>query len=321
VKAAVLRAYGQVPACSDMPDPVPGAGEELIEVTAAPINNIDKVRADGSHYSVTSQPANLPRVAGVIGAGRRPGGQRVLFGSEGGTMAQYATARPEFTFAIPDGLDDAAAAAAWNPGLSAWLLFGWRARPEPGATVLVLGATGVTGRLAVQAARRYGAGRVVAAGRNPRSLAALPGLGADAVISLDQPDGELAAAFVAAAGEAGYDVVADYLWGRPTEIFIDSLIRDDMEVRSLRTRLVHAGEMAGATITLPGSALRSAGLEVIGMGTGTMPPRELIGELLTDLVEGLASGEVSIEIERVPLADVAEVWAADQQGCRPVLIP
>ncbi len=94
-----------------------------------------------------------------------------------------------------------------------------------------------------------------------------------------------------------------------------------MEVRSLSNRLVHAGEMAGAAITLPGSALRSAGLEVIGMGTGTMPPRELIGELLTDLIEGLASGEVSIEIERVPLADVADVWAADQQGRRPVLIP
>jgi NADPH2:quinone reductase len=337
VKAAVLQAYGQAPAYADMPDPVPGAGEELIEVTAAPINNIDKVRADGTHYSVTARPpgggaggkegssplasTDLPRVTGVIGAGRRPGGQRVLFGSEGGTMARYATARPEYTFPIPDGLDDASAAAAWNPGLSAWLLFGWRARPEPGATVLVLGATGVTGRLAVQAARRHGAGRVVAAGRNPRSLAALPGLGADAVISLDQPEGELAAAFAAAAGEGGYDVVADYLWGRPTEIFIDSLIKEDMEVRTLRTRLVQAGEMAGSAITLPGSALRSAGLEVTGMGTGTMPPRELIGELLTDLIEGLAGGEVSIEIERVPLADVAEVWSTDQQGRRPVLIP
>ena len=342
MKAAVLQAYGQAPAYADMPDPVPGAGEELIEVTAAPINNIDKVRAGGTHYSVAARPpgggtggtggssplagTDLPPVTGVIGAGRRPGGQRVLFGSEGGTMAQYATARPEYTFPIPDGLDDAVAAAAWNPGLSAWLLFGWRASPvggsiAPGATVLVLGATGVTGRLAVQAARRHGAGRVVAAGRNPRSLAALPGLGADVVISLDQPDGELAAAFAAAAGEGGYDVVADYLWGRPTEIFIDSLIKEDMEVRTLRTRLVQAGEMAGSAITLPGSALRSAGLEVVGMGTGTMPSRELIGELLGDLIEGLASGEVSIEIERVPLADVAEVWSTDQQGRRPVLIP
>lgn len=321
MKAAVLQAYGQPPVCADVPDPVPGPGEEVIEVTAAPVNNIDKVRADGTHYSVASQPASLPQVTGVIAAGWRPGGQRVLFGSEGGTMAQYATARPEYTFPVPDDLDDAAAAAAWNPGLSAWLLFGWRAHPQPGATVLVLGATGVTGRLAVQAARRHGAGRVVAAGRNPGSLAALPALGADATISLNQPDADLAAAFAAEAGEKGYDVVADYLWGHPAEVFISSLIREDIQVRSLRTRLVQAGEMAGADITLPAAALRSAGLEVIGMGTGTMPPPDQIGAMLTDLMQRLASGEVSIETERVPLADVAEVWNRDQQGRRPVLIP
>jgi len=331
VKAAVLQAYGQPPAYADVPDPVPGPGEEVIEVTAAPVNNIDKVRAGGTHYSVPSRPpadassalaaTDLPKVVGVIGAGRRPGGQRVLFGAEGGTMAQYATARPEYTFPVPDGLDDAAAAAAWNPGLSAWLLFGWRARPEPGATVLVLGATGVTGRLAVQAARRHGAGRVVAAGRNPDSLAALPALGADAVISLSQPDAGLAAAFAAEAGDSGYDVVADYLWGHPTEVFVGSLIREDIQVRSLRTRLVQAGEMAGAGIALPAAALRSAGLEVLGMGTGTMPPADRIGAMLTDLMQRLASGEVSIETERVPLADVAAVWSRDQRGRRPVLIP
>jgi len=149
----------------------------------------------------------------------------------------------------------------------------------------------------------------------------LPELGADAVISLNQPDADLAAAFAAEAGEQGYDVVADYLWGHPTEVFIDSLIKEDMQVRSLRTRLVQAGEMAGADITLPGSALRSAGLEVMGMGTGTMPPPEQIPQMLTDLIAGLARGEVRIDIERVPLADVAEVWNRDQQGRRPVLIP
>jgi NADPH:quinone reductase-like Zn-dependent oxidoreductase len=161
----------------------------------------------------------------------------------------------------------------------------------------------------------------VAAGRNPRSLAALPGLGADAVISLSQPDADLAAAFAAEAGEQGYDVVADYLWGHPTEVLISSLIKEDMEVRSLRTQLVQAGEMAGSQITLPAAALRSAGLEVLGMGTGTMPPYEQIGAMLTDLMERLANGDIGIEIERVPLADVAAVWDADQEGRRPVLIP
>jgi NADPH2:quinone reductase len=265
--------------------------------------------------------SDLPKVTGVIGAGTLPGGSRVLFGAEGGTMARYAAVRPAFTFAIPDGLDDAAAAAAWNPGLSAWLTFGWRARPEPGGTVLVLGATGVTGKLAVQAARRYGAGRIVAAGRNPDALAQLPGLGADAVISLSQPAGDLARAFAAEAGEHGYDVIADYLWGPPTEILLDALDRDDAELRSQRTRLVQAGEMAGARIALPASVLRSAGLEIIGMGTGSMPPMEQIGALLGDLLERLAAGQVSIDFERVPLAEVADVWSRDQRGRRPVFIP
>jgi NADPH2:quinone reductase len=322
MKAAVLHARGEVPRYGDVPDPVPGDGEELIEVTAAPLNSIDRVRAAGSHYSVgLADNTGLPAVPGIIAAGLLPGGRRVLFGSRSGTMAQYGAARPDITYPIPDGLDDAVAAAAWNPGLSAWLLLGWRARPEPGSAVLVLGATGVTGRLAVQAARRFGAGRVVGAGRNPESLAALPALGADAVISLDQPDEDLAGAFAAQAGEHGYDVIVDYLWGRPTEILLGALTRHDMEVRSTRTRLIQAGEMAGAEIRLPAAVLRSAGLEIAGQGTGTMPSREEITAKLGDLMDGLADGTVSIDVERVPLASVAEVWPRDQRGRRPVFIP
>jgi NADPH2:quinone reductase len=135
-------------------------------------------------------------------------------------MAQSSVASEQATFPIPDGLDDAVAAAAWNPGMSAWLTFGWRCPLQPGQTVLILGATGVTGKLAVQAARHFGAGRVVAAGRNQKVLDLLPGLGADAVITLGQPADAVAAAFHAEGGEHGYDLVVDYLWGRPTEILL-----------------------------------------------------------------------------------------------------
>jgi NADPH:quinone reductase-like Zn-dependent oxidoreductase len=321
VKAAVLHAYGELPRYEEFPDPVPGDGEQLVRITAAPLNNIDKVMADGTHYSVQGeQPPPVPHVPGVIAAGVRPDGGRVLLGSRSGTMAQYAVASERLTFPIPDGVDDALAAAAWNPGLSAWLLFGWRARPEPGGTVLVLGATGVTGQLAVQAARRHGAGRIVAAGRNPAVLEKLAERGAE-IISLDQDDAALAAAFTAAAGEHGFDVVADYLWGRPTEILLGALDQKDAEVRSARTRLVQAGEMAGSQITLPASVLRSAGLEILGVGTGTMPPMEKITAMLSEILAGLGSGAIAMKVERVPLADVSEVWARDQQGRRPVFIP
>ncbi len=325
MRAAVLHALGQVPRYEEFPQPEPVDGEELIEVTAAPLNNIDRVRADGSHYSVRSgeyAAGGPPAVPGVIGAGRRPGGQRVLFGSRYGTMAQYSTARPEMTFPIPDGLDDAVAAAAWNPGLSAWLALGWRCPLEPGQTVLVLGATGVTGKLAVQAARHFGAARVVAAGRNQQVLDTLPELGADAVIQLGQPDDALAAAFAAQAGDHGYDVVVDYLWGHPTEVFLTSIEHHDVEIRSGRIRLLQAGDMAGPAITLPAAVLRSsAGLEILGQGTGTMPPMDVITGMLRELLDLLRAGKVPVDIERVPLSAVGEVWARDQQGSRPVFIP
>lgn len=324
MKAAVLHAFGRVPQWEEFPRPEPGEGEELVEVTAAPLNNIDRVRADGSHYSVRSgeyAAGGLPAVPGVIGAGRLPGGQRVLFGSRYGTMAQYSAARPEMTFSIPDGLDDAVAAAAWNPGLSAWLAFGWRCRLQPGQTVLILGATGVTGKLAVQAARHFGAARIVAAGRNQQVLDVLPRLGADAAIQLGQPDDAVAAAFTAHAGGHGYDVVLDYLWGHPAEVFLSSIGHHDAQPRSGRVRLLQAGDMAGPAISLPAAVLRSAGLEILGMGTGTMPPMDVLTGMLRELLELLAAGKVRIDIEKVPLSAVTEVWERDQQGRRPVFIP
>jgi NADPH:quinone reductase-like Zn-dependent oxidoreductase len=325
MRAAVLHALGQVPRYEEFPQPEPSDGEELIEVTAAPLNNIDRVRADGSHYSVRSgeyAAGGLPAVPGVIGAGRRPGGQRVLFGSGHGTMAQYSTAPPEMTFPVPDGLDDAVAAAAWNPGLSAWLALGWRCPLQPGQAVLVLGATGVTGKLAVQAARHFGAARVVAAGRNQQVLDALPELGADATIQLGQPDDALAAAFAAQAGDHGYDVVVDYLWGHPTEVFLTSIEHDDAEIRSGRIRLIQAGEMAGPALTLPAAVLRSsAGLEILGQGTGTMPPIDVITGMLRELLDLLRAGKIRVDIERAPLSAVGEVWTRDQHGRRPVFIP
>jgi NADPH:quinone reductase-like Zn-dependent oxidoreductase len=324
VKAAVLHGLGQVPRWEDFDQPVPAAGEDLIRVTAAPLNNIDKVRADGTHYSVRAgeyADGGLPAVPGVIGAGELPDGRRVLFGSRCGTMAEYSVARPEMTFPIPAAVADAVAAAAWNPGLSAWLALGWRCKVEPGQTVLILGATGVTGKLAVQAARHFGARRVIAAGRNQEVLDLLPDLGADATIQLGEPDDRLAAAFAAEFRAHGCDVVLDYLWGHPTEVLLGAVTHYDVQPRSQRVRLVQAGEMAGAAITLQAEVLRSGGLEILGQGTGTMPPLDVITGMLGELLDLLAAGTLRVDVDEVPLSAVSEIWTSDQRGRRPVFVP
>ncbi|MET8745889.1 zinc-binding dehydrogenase [Streptomyces sp. NPDC004728] len=319
MRAAVLRALGELPSCEDVQEPLLDEGEEVVHVTACPLTNLDRDRAAGTHFAA---PAVLPAVCGsALAAGRLPDGTRVLFRSTGGTMAERAATRRAWCLPIPDGLDDALAAAVQNPGVAAWNALKWRAELRPGESVLVLGATGVAGQIAVQLAKHLGAGKVVAAGRNPRVLAALPALGADATVRLDQSDDALRHDLRDAAGGEDFDVVLDYLWGRPTEVFVSTLGFADMELRFSRTRLVQIGAMATPALRLPAQVLRSSGLEIMGSGTGNAPPPEVLARELGQTLDLLADGRLRMEIERVPLARVRHVWNLDQQGRRTVLIP
>lgn len=318
MKAAVLHALGERPLFADVPEPVPAEGQEIVEVTACPLTYLDRALAAGTHFAA---PTVLPAIGGSLAAGRLSDGTRVLFRAAGGTMAERAVTRRELCTPIPDGMDDALVAAVQNPGVSTWAALEWRARLRPGERVLVLGATGFAGQVAVQLARHLGAGRIVAAGRNPRVLAMLPGLGADATIQLDQPDDTLRAAFRDEAIGPGFDVVLDYLWGRPAEVFVSALGRTDMELRSLRTRLVQVGAAAGARVVLPAETLRSSGLEICGFGTGNAPPVEELARVRDRVTGLLAAGDLRIDINRVPLSQVEEVWDLDQRGARTVLVP
>jgi NADPH2:quinone reductase len=317
MKAAMVHEIGGTPQAQEVAAPTPGEGEVLLRVLAAPINAIDKSRVAGTHYS---RP-RLPSIAGWLGAGELADGRRALFMSmDAGSMAEQVAVDPRKLIPIPDGIDPALAAAAFNPGMSAWWAVNHRGPVEPGSTVLIQGATGVTGKLAVQLARRRGAGRIVGSGRNPAALAELLELGADAAIRVDQPDEALAAAYVEQAGD-GWDLVIDYLWGHPTEVLIGTLIRRDAEGRSLRTRLVEVGAMAGPDVALPAAALRSAGLEIVGMGTGTAGGRDGVAAAIGEFYELVRTGAIRMDVERVPLDRVAEVWHREHGGRRLVLIP
>ncbi len=318
MKAAVLHKLGSAPRYEGFDDPVARDGEALIKVLAASLKPIDKAMASGSHYASFRE---LPVICGVDGAGKLDTGERVLFGGSRrpfGTMAEKAVAPRAFCLPIPDGLDDATAAALPNPAASSWLPLKWRAQLKAGETVLVLGATGAAGKLAVQIAKILGAGRVIAAGRNPQALESTRPLGADSTIQLDQPREDLVKAFAGAAKD-GIDVVLDYVWGAPTEALVEALTGHDLNAESRRTRLIEIGASAGATIALPAAALRSSGLEIYGSGGGSVP-RHAIAEAIPEILQRASRGELKLETKQVPLADVEATWNQKMDG-RVVFIP
>jgi len=317
--AAVLRKLGEPPRCEQFPEPIAGEGEVIVEVQAASLKPIDKQLAGGSHYA---SPRELPVVCGSDGVGRLSDGQRVFFGGPRapyGAMAQRTVVRRAFSFPVPEGVDDETAAALPNPGVSAWLSLAFRAELAPGENVLILGATGVTGKLAVRIAKLLGAGRVVAAGRNRQILSTLHQFGADAVIQLDAPAKELGEAFVREAGDSGFQIVIDYVWGPPIEAFLAAITKKEFAVITSEVRLVQVGESAGPTISLAAATLRSTALTILG--TAGIPPRDILTDTLQQVMAHAASGELHIETERIPLVDIENAWQRDQQGHRFVVTP
>lgn len=322
MKAAVLHELGQPPRCEEFPDPVPTSGEVVVRVKAASTKNIDKMMASGTHYDSHSQ---LPVVVGTDGVGLLEDGTRVFCGGSRrpyGMMAEQTIVPRAWCMPVPDGVDDAVAAALPNPALSSWMPLVWRAQLRPGETVLILGATGVAGKLAVQVAKILGAGRVVAAGRDEQVLKSLYDLGADEIVALNLPDQELTAAFAREAEMGNFNVILDFLWGHPTEVLLKVLTGHDFNKVSQRVRLIEIGEMAGPTITLPAEALRSSGVEIYGSGGGGIVPPKAIFETLPKVWELAIAGKLRIDVERVPLSDIENAWLRqDLHGRRLVVIP
>jgi NADPH:quinone reductase-like Zn-dependent oxidoreductase len=222
VKAAVLHELGKAPKFEECEEPQAGDGEVLVRVRAAALKPVDRQLASGTHFA---SPKELPVVCGTDGVGELAGGTRVFFGGcrfPFGAMAERTVVPRVFCFPLPSGIQDDTAAALGNPGVSAWISLTHRAKLERGETVLILGATGVTGQLAIQIAKLLGAARVIGVGRNERLLGTLGELGADATIQLDQAPDPLKEAYLSEMGIAGFDVILDYLWGEPTEALLSA---------------------------------------------------------------------------------------------------
>jgi len=320
MQAAVLNTLGKPPRFDEFPEPTAGEGEVLVNVLAAALKPVDKQMASGSHYG---SPRKLPVICGTDGVGRLDDGTRVFFAAARrpyGAMAQRTVAPRSWCFPVPAAIDNVTAAALVNPGMSAWLTLTGRAQIAPGECVLILGATGITGKLAVQIAKLRGAGRIVAAGRNEEALSALRNLGADATIQLDKPKQDLTDAFVREAGDTGFNLIIDYLWGPPTEALLAAITRADMSAKSSRVRLIEVGESAGPSISLSAAALRSSGLEILGAGTGSVPSRDVILDAYNQLMDLAAAGHLHIDTQQVPLSEVEDAWER-QVRHRIVLVP
>ena len=318
MKAAVLHELGKPPRYEEFAEPAAGKDEVIVRVRAASLKAVDKQLASGSHFA---SPRELPVICGTDGVGDLADGTRVLFGGPRrpfGAMAQRTVAPAAFCFPIPDSLDDATAAALPNPGVSAWLVLSQRAKVAKGETVLILGATGVTGKLAVQIAKLLGAGRVIASGRNANSLDKLRELGADATIQLNQPDDELRKAFAQQAGDRGFNVVIDYVWGRPTEVLLAAITRPEFAAINSETRLVQVGESAGPTISLPAAVLRSTALTILG--TAGIPSRDILVAAMQQVMEWGAKGALQIETESVPLSEIEQAWQRPESGGRRLVV-
>jgi len=319
IHAAVVRSFDSPPSYEPFDLPAPADSDQaVVDVLAVGLHPRVRTGASGRHYTSTG---TLPMVPGVDGVGRRDDGRMVYFVADDdlvGPMATRTVIDTRRSVVLPDGADVVKIAAAMNPAMSAWVALRRRVPIVAGQSVLILGATGNAGQMAVQVAKRLGAGRVVGAGRDQARLATLPSLGADAVVALtDDPDGT-ATALAKEAAEV--DLVIDYLWGEPASSAIMALLRARAD-RSRELNWIQIGAMAGPTIELPSVALRSANFRLQGNGQGAVSTRAYLAELPA-LIAEIDNGGLAVTACPAPLAEVKAVWTAPEvPGVRTVLVP
>ncbi|MEO7719563.1 MAG: zinc-binding dehydrogenase [Capsulimonas sp.] len=316
MKAAIVTEVGKTPICSDFKNPIAASGEHHIDVAAAALSHLVRGRASGSHYSSSGE---LPFVVGVDGVGRLESGERVYFvlpNAPFGSMAEVATAPFAQCLHLPEELDDVTAAAIAIPGMSSWAAYKERAKLQAGETVLVNGATGASGRLAVQIAKYLGAKKVIATGRNPEALQSLTALGADVVIPLTLGADALEAAFQEQFA-AGVDVVADYLWGKSAELLLMAGAKAGPE--AIPIRFVQIGSISGENIALPGAALRSSAIVLMGSGLKSIPIQRILSAI-DGVLQAAVPGKFEIATQAIPLSEVEQSWGIDNGKKRIVFL-
>ncbi|HUN38270.1 MAG TPA: zinc-binding alcohol dehydrogenase family protein [Trebonia sp.] len=317
MKAAVVSSFDAPPRYADFPEPVTTDEQEMIvSVLAVGLHPRVRSQASGSHYTSTGV---LPLVPGVDGVGRDPAGQLryfVLDDTTLGSMAERIAIDPRRSVVLPPDCDPIAVAAAMNPAMSSWIALRQRISFTPGGDVLVLGATGNAGRIAVQVARLLGANQVIAAGRKAGLLAELPALGATSTLLLDEASSVVQNRLGPAASDL--DVVLDYLWGQPAATVLTALITGRAD-RGKPLTWIEIGSVAGLAAPIPSAALRAAQLQMIGSGQGSVASSAILAEL-PGLAREISKGTFCIDVQAVSLADVERAWTDGAEARHRIVI-
>ncbi len=315
MKAAIVLGPNQPPVYGEFEEPAPQDGSAVVHVAASALSNATRARATGSHYSMAGA---FPLVPGIDGVGRTEAGERVAFllpEAPFGGMAEKTLVRHALCLPVPDNVSDVTAAAIINPGQSPIGALRVRAKLEPGEGVLINGATGTTGQIAVQIAKILGAGRVVATGRDARALARLRELGADDTVDLGAGAGAVQDALAAHFSNEGIGVVLDYLSGAPTEVVLAAIARGHKGAKTLR--YVIAGTAASPTTGVPTSVLGSTSLVLMGSGIGAVRVPDIVRSA-TEALRLAGSADLRIDLAELPLSQVEEAWVTDHDRRRVV---
>lgn len=311
MKAAIIKSFPNPPVYANYPEPIAQPDEVIVTVRAAALSQLVRMQAAGKHYTSGTPPF----VPGVDGVGLLPDGRRVYFAfppAPVGAMAERVAVKSAYTVPLPDSVDDITAAAIANPGMSSWAALTERAAFKRGEAVLINGANGASGRLAIQVAKYLGASRIVVTGRNPASAAELLALGADVFVALTQSTESLVSSFREEIA-SGIDVVLDYLWGPAAEAFLSATTGHGAGEAARRIRFVNIGSLGGPSINLPAAALRSSGVEMVGSGLGSVSNLGLIRSIAA-LMQAIEPAGLKIDAEAVPLQDVESAWTKEGSG-------
>ncbi|MFW0790254.1 zinc-binding alcohol dehydrogenase family protein [Gordonia sp. CPCC 205333] len=329
MKAAVVSTPNATPTYSDFPEPRVDDRHIIVDLVAAGIHPIVRSRISGQHYS---SDGNWPAVPGVDAVARTADGRLIYTGfvdAPWGTMAERLAVPAAFSCELPEGTDPLAVAAGCNPGLASWIPLARRADHLDGdlGTVLILGATGMAGRIAIDNAFALGAKRVVAVGRQTEVLADradqhLNATGTSGLhivtLGADGPGTDAEAITATLRGQPPTTVI-DFVWGSVAESAFAALGHPSLDTDDFEVTHIEIGTMAGADAKVPGALLRSRGYTLSGSGLGGTPLPEILRRL-PEFIGQIASGAVHIPYTAYPLPEIDTAWTTSSDT-RAVVTP